>query len=135
MQLPFAAVVDDALMARPRNELLTPAQRISWAIEQSGRAGYSIAESIGCSHVAVHKWASGETEAGHIKAALLQKFADETGVEVRWLLTGEGPARSGYSKDLRPLVLLAREISDLPSEYAERAERVLRALLPEQLNH
>lgn len=110
---------------------LTAAQRIAWAIESSGKTQTAIAAEIGCSHAALSMWASAHTEADNIKAGLLQRFADATKVELRWLLTGEGPSRSAYSSNFSPLVLLAREVARADDELARQAERVLRAMLPE----
>jgi len=78
------------------HEPVTPAQRIGWAIENSGKTLEAIGAEIGCSHAALSMWRSGKTEATSIKAGLLQAFADATGVESRWLLTAEGPAVSRY---------------------------------------
>lgn len=112
------------------SELLTPAQRIAWAIEKSSKTLVHLAEEIGCSHAALSQWANARTEAENIKAGLLQRFADATSVEIRWLLTGEGPARSRYVTGPSALVLMAREIDSLDGEASRQAERVLRALLP-----
>lgn len=77
-------------------EFTTPAERIAFAIERSGMTLVSIAAKIGCSHAALSQWQSGKTDATHIKAGLLQAFADATNTDVRWLLTGKGPVVSRY---------------------------------------
>lgn len=123
-------------MARPASPTLTPAQRLTWAVAQSQRTLTDIAEHIGCSHAALSQWLAGKTEAENIKAALLQRFCDLTAVEMRWILTGEGPARSAYPTAAPPLVRLAQEISAEYPAAAEQAERVLRALMPKEIqNH
>lgn len=111
-------------------ELLTPAQRIAWAIEQSQKTLVHLADEVGCSHAALSQWSTAKTEADNIKAGLLQRFADATGVELRWLLTGDGPARARYVMESSALILMAREIDNLDGETSKQAERVLRALLP-----
>jgi transcriptional regulator with XRE-family HTH domain len=77
-------------------DLDTPAERISFAIERSEMTLEALAAKIGCSHAALSQWRSGKTEASHIKAGLLQAFADATTTDVRWLLTGKGPVVSRY---------------------------------------
>lgn len=68
--------------------------RIAWALEQSGKGQTQVAEAIGCTHSAISQWKSGTTR--KIDAQLLQAYADQVGVELRWLLTGERPVRSRY---------------------------------------
>jgi transcriptional regulator with XRE-family HTH domain len=77
--------------------MTTPAERIAFAIERSGMTLVAIAAKIGCSHAALSQWQSGKTDASHIKAGLLQAFADCTNTDVRWLLTGRGPIISRYA--------------------------------------
>lgn len=76
--------------------LNSPAERIAWAIERSGKTLHQLAEEIGCSHATLSQWQTGETIAANIKAGLLQAFADRTGTDVRWLLSGTGPIVSRY---------------------------------------
>lgn len=87
--LPYACGVD------PLN-FSSPAERIAWAIERSGKTLHQLADEIGCSHAALSQWQNGETNAANIKAGLLQSFADKTGTDVRWLLSGTGPIVSRY---------------------------------------
>ncbi len=68
--------------------------RIAYAVEQSGKSLERLAAEIGCSHVAISNWQTGKTV--EIKASLLLAFADATGFEYRWLLTGQGPVLSRY---------------------------------------
>lgn len=74
----------------------TAAERIALAIGRSGKTLEEIAEKIGCTHTALSYWRSGKTDPDGIKVGLLQRFADETGVELRWLVKGEGPMISRY---------------------------------------
>lgn len=115
-------------MARTQHPL-TASQRIAWAISESGKTLVAIAAEIGCSHAALSQWSTGKTEAENIKAGLLNRFADATHVEMRWLLTGQGPVRTSYPR-ATPLLLLVREVDELGDEASQQAERVLRALLP-----
>jgi transcriptional regulator with XRE-family HTH domain len=74
----------------------TPAERIAWAIDRSGKTLEQLAAEVGCSHAALSQWQTGATAAVNIKAGLLQAFADKTGTDVRWLLSGQGPVVSRY---------------------------------------
>lgn len=116
---------------KAKRDPLTPAQRISWAIENSGKTLVQLAEEVGCSHAALSQWSAGKTVAEHIKAGLLQRFADAVGVELRWLLTGEGHARSRYVAHHPALIQMAREIDSMDEPLPAQAERLLRALLPD----
>lgn len=129
MQARLLAAVHHSVVAS-QEPPLTASQRIAWAIDTSGKTLTALADEVGCSHAALSQWASARTEADNIKAALLQRFADATAVELRWLLTGEGPVRSAYATAYSPLVLLAREVAQLDDSLATQAERVLRAMLP-----
>lgn len=111
---------------------LTPAQRIGWAIRNSGKTLEAIADAIGCTHPTLSYWQTGVTDVENAKAMLLQRFADETGVEIRWILTGEGNVRRDYKQSVSPLELLARQVSAHDGPIADQAERVIRALMPEQ---
>jgi len=108
---------------------LTAAQRIAWAMENSGKTMTALAETVGCSHAALSQWASAVTEAENIKAGLLQRFADATCCELRWLLTGEGPVRSKYIAAAASLLMLAQEAATADDQTQRTAERVLRAIL------
>jgi transcriptional regulator with XRE-family HTH domain len=120
---------------KQKRELLTPAQRIAWAIAHSGKTLVQIAEEIGCSHAALSQWATGKTVAEHIKAGLLQRFADAVAVEIRWLLTGDGPARTHYPAHHQSFIAVAREIDEMEGPLPSQAERLLRALLPDNSSH
>lgn len=68
------------------------AQRIDWAIEQSGETISVLAERAGCTHASLSQWRHGRTS--NIRSDLLLKFADATGIDFRWLITGQGPVRA-----------------------------------------
>jgi transcriptional regulator with XRE-family HTH domain len=120
---------------KAKRDPLTAAERIAWAIENSGKTLVQIAEEIGCSHAALSQWASAKTVAENIKAGLLQRFADAVAVEIRWLLTGSGPARTRYPAHHHSLLEVAREIDAMEGPLPSQAERLLRALLPQESNH
>jgi transcriptional regulator with XRE-family HTH domain len=80
----------------PDVKLSTPHERVAHAIEQSGKTLEQLAAAIGCSHAALSQWQTGATNVLNIKAGLLQSFAEQTGTDVRWLLTGSGPMISRY---------------------------------------
>jgi transcriptional regulator with XRE-family HTH domain len=119
-------------MDHPTDELDTPAQRIQWAIDDSGKTLTQIADEIGCSHAALSQWATAKTIAENIKAGLLNRFSEVTGVRSTWLLTGREPVRDRYMAKHEQLMHLAREIDAMDDHTADQAERVLRALLPKQ---
>lgn len=75
----------------------TPAQRVARAIAQSGRKLEDLAGELGCTHATLSQWQRGTTNVCNAKADLLYRFAELTGTDVRWLLTGDGPAMSRYS--------------------------------------
>ena len=74
----------------------TPADRVAHAIRASGLTLEQIAEKIRCTHATLSQWQTGETNVANAKAGLLLRFAEATGTDVRWLLTGQGPAVSRY---------------------------------------
>jgi transcriptional regulator with XRE-family HTH domain len=78
------------------DDLDTPAKRIAYAIEKSEKTLEQLAEEIGCSHAALSQWQTGATNVANIKAGLLLAFSEKTGIDVRWLLTGDGPRVSRY---------------------------------------
>ena len=73
----------------------TMAARIGWAIDQSGYTTPALGERIGCTHAALSQWRNGHTTT--IRSDLLLKFADTTGIELRWLIEGAGPVRSRHA--------------------------------------
>jgi transcriptional regulator with XRE-family HTH domain len=77
-------------------KLSTPHERVGYAIAQSGKTLEQLAASIGCSHAALSQWQTGATNVLNIKAGLLQSFAEHTGTDLRWILTGSGPVISRY---------------------------------------
>lgn len=78
----------------PESKPETLAERIAWAVEHSGKTLERLGEESGCSHAAISQWQTGKTK--QIQSDLLLRFADATGVELRWLLTGAGPRLSRY---------------------------------------
>lgn len=91
----------------------TLAKRIAWAVERSGKTLEQLAEEVRCSHAAISQWQTGKTK--HIQSDFLLRFADATGVELRWLLTQEGPRVSRHTlteamdRVAEALAVLARE--------------------------
>jgi transcriptional regulator with XRE-family HTH domain len=112
-------------------EPLSPADRIRWAIDQSGLGLERIADEIGCTHSALSQWQTGKTNVANVKVGLLMAFCQVTGANITWLLTGDGPRLLTYSKGTTeaPLMAMARHIvQDLSPEVAATAYRVLTAL-------
>lgn len=108
-------------------DLVTPAQRIAWAIEQTGLTLEQLAEAVGCTHAALSQWRSGATDAANIKSGLLQAFADRTNTDVRWLLTGRGPVISRYS--MRPeLQRISSALAAMERNTPQQVETVIRMI-------
>lgn len=111
-----------------REEPNTTGERVAWAIERSGYKFEALAEQIGCTHATLSQWKSGKTDLGNAKMHLVHAFCEATGVNPTWLLTGDGPAISTYSKRAHPLILKAHELLKTRVELADTAERLLDAL-------
>lgn len=109
-------------------DLSSPADRVRWAVAQSGRRLEEIADTIGCTHSALSLWQTGGTAIENIKAGLLLRFCDYTGVSMRWILTGDGPRITSY----RPNAPLVEEAQHIVQEgapgTADVALRLLQAL-------
>lgn len=107
-----------------------PAQRVAWAIQHSGKTLEALGEEIGCSHVALSHWQRGTTSIYRAKAGLLVEFCRATGVNLDWVLTGNGPTLSRQPHVAEPpLVAQARHIAeDCSPEVAATAYRLLAAL-------
>ena len=109
-------------------ELLTPGQRVRWAIDHSQRTMQDIGAEIGCTHSALSQWANDHTNVENVKAALLTAFARATGVNVEWLLTGDGPAIVEYRRTESALVKFSRHIAQERPALEDTALRILQAL-------
>jgi transcriptional regulator with XRE-family HTH domain len=108
----------------------TQSERIAWAIEQSGRRLEDIAADVGCTHATLSQWQRGHTNMDHAKVGYLIAFARTTGVNLDWLLTGNGPRRDGIViREPSPLVKRAIELENDAPGLADTAERLLSALL------
>lgn len=115
-------------------EPLTPADRVRWAVDQSGHGLEYIADQIGCSHAALSFWQTGKTNIHNVKVGLLVEFCRVTGANLQWLLTGDGPRLTQYARppEEAPLMAAARHIvQDLPPSVAATAYKLLTALEPD----
>ena len=110
-------------------DLDTPASRIAHAIGQCGKTLETLAQEVGCTHAALSQWQTGSTNAANIKAALLSSFADATGTDVRWLLTGNGPAVSRYilTDELARLSAALKVLEDKAPWQVETVVRMVEA--------
>lgn len=117
----------------PREALL-PQDRIRWAIRHSGRRLQELAAAIGCTHAALSFWQNGRSDVRKIRAGLLLDFCRETGANVHWVLTGDGPRlapEAAAEASATPLLEAATHIAhDAAPEVVAAAELVLRALAP-----
>ncbi len=112
----------------------TPAERIRWAVEQSGLRLVDIAEHVGCTHSALSYWQTGATRAENIKAMHLLRFCEITGASPHWLMSGDGPRLTHYAKRSPGADLIATAehvVRDLGPEAAAVALRLLRTLDPQ----
>lgn len=105
--------------------------RVNWALEHSGKNVLSISQKIGCSHVALGNWKNNKVDSAAIRADMLMRFADETGTQWRWLLTGEGKAVVTPSISESPLMQRVSQALCVMEEYApynvEKAVQMLEA--------
>ena len=115
----------------------TPADRVRWAISHAQITLPELADQIGCSHSALSQWQTGETIIENVKAGLLFRFCERTGVSMRRLLTGDGPRVVAYPRRSEPPLLAAAAhiVNDLSPDTAALAERLLRALEPSAESH
>jgi len=60
-----------------------------------------------------------------MKAGLLQKFAEATGVEVKWVLTGTGPMISRYTRPA-DMQRIAAALQAMERTAPQRIETVIR---------
>jgi transcriptional regulator with XRE-family HTH domain len=113
-----------------QREFTSIGERIKWAIEQTGQNLTTIGEAIGCSHATLSQWQTGKTDMTNAKLGLVVAFCDYVGINLQWLLTGDGPVREKYASLDHPLVVEALHIAaDLP-HLADQACRVLVAMEP-----
>lgn len=110
-------------------EPLTAAQRVTWAKEHSGRTWEQLGAAVGCSHAALVLWGSGQTNLDNAKVHLVMAYARATGVNLQWLLTGDGPAVTTYRKTEHPLVEQARHLVEERPALAETGYALLQALV------
>jgi transcriptional regulator with XRE-family HTH domain len=109
-------------------EFETEAGRVRWAIEGSGRTLVQLAAEMGCTHATLSQWQTGSTGLAGAKVGLVIGFCKAVNINMQWLLTGEGPARSTYAAQESELVTEARLLVRERPELVESAYRVLRAL-------
>lgn len=110
-------------------DMTDPAGRIRWAVRNSGKTLQSIADTIGCSHATLSQWQTGVTTIEHVKVGLLVRFAAETGVNLQWLLSGDGQAITTYSPtENHDLLTQARYIVQEVPNMADAAASVLAAI-------
>lgn len=109
-------------------ELMTEAQRVTWAKEHSGRTWQQLGEAVGCSHSALVLWGKGQTALTNAKVHLVLAFAKATGVNVQWLLTGDGPAITAYPRHEHPVVEQARALVEERPALADTGYQLLRTL-------
>lgn len=108
----------------PPNDLLTPQQRIEWAIQWAkthrGMPPEALAQRCGVTRPGLLNWTSPETNIEKVGIGALRTFAQVLGLDLEWILSGAGQAWAApvTNKQTQRLVeelrLLAREE---PAEY------------------
>jgi transcriptional regulator with XRE-family HTH domain len=74
------------------------ADRLADAMQEAGINGRALAAVVGVQESAVSQWLSRKIK--EIKAQHAFAIADALGVEVRWLILGEGPRRTRIPPEL-----------------------------------
>jgi phage repressor protein C with HTH and peptisase S24 domain len=103
--------------------------RIALAIRQSGLAQYRLAAKIGVDKNTVSRWAKGRTVPDR---EALKPFADETGVDLEWLMTGKGEPSEVNTPFLD---LLEQNRPPDQSAFEENFSKGLRTLMAVQDRH
>lgn len=91
-------------MGSGKRDLTTPSDRIGWAIDQMKSRGIGLVElaaRMECTHATLSQWQNGQTNIDNAKVGLLIRFAQETGVSMKWILTGEGARIDNYGSSER----------------------------------
>ena len=110
-------------MGRPID---SEAARVTWAKHHSGRTWEQLADGVGCSHAGLPLWGSGKTSLSNAKLHLVLAFCRETGVNLPWLVSGEGTAIDRYA--IPPVVQEAHRLAVESPALADTGYRLLRAL-------
>lgn len=87
------------------SDMVTPdsdfADRLASAMDEAGMNGRGLAAAVGVKESAVSQWLSRKIK--EIKAQHAFAIADALGVEVRWLILGEGPRKPRIPPELLEL--------------------------------
>jgi SOS-response transcriptional repressor LexA len=89
--------------------MTTMAERISEAIDASGKQSHEIAVACGVTPASVTHWKNGSTKS--LKAVTAQKFSEVTGYREKWLTSGVGPKKEEVvdePSNVKPLVSKAK---------------------------
>jgi transcriptional regulator with XRE-family HTH domain len=108
---------------QPPINLLTPHERIAWALAMAKSRGHTperLAERCGISRPALLNWAKPETNILAVGVGPLRAFAAALGLDLNWLLDGSGSphalraSTSTLKTAMDDLAVLAKEE---PAEY------------------
>lgn len=107
----------------------TPAERVALAIQRSGKTLEQLAEALGCTHAMLSQWQTGGTNVANAKADLLYRFAEQTGTDVRWILTGRGPVISRYmlSSEMNRISTAIKAMEQREPRLVEHVVRMVEA--------
>ena len=82
-----------------------------------------LADKLGVSQKAISQWERGERD---IPTAILLKLHELTGVNLHWLLTGEGEPFTHPTEEDKELEEL---IKSIPSQYREHIKEIFKSIL------
>lgn len=123
--MPKAGSHTIADMGTDKPELATMGCRVAYAVRRSGLSVEAIADKIKISKQSIYQWIDGQTK--NIRNEYLFAFADVTGLNARWIATGEGPETQPRYEDQRIQHAL-RVMEALPDYAIDSAIRELDTL-------
>lgn len=118
------------------DHLFTAQDRIKWAMERAKRSGLSpeqLAEKVGVTRPALLHWQKETTDVMSVGVGPLRAFAQATGVNLEWVLTGRGDPLKTYTptEEIAALIdKLARLQREDPKDF-RMLERLINSALQE----
>ena len=120
--------------------LLSPQDRIRWAIEQAKKAGITpeeLAHKAGLSRPGMLHWTKETTCVDAVGVGPLRRFAQAARVNLDWMMTGKGPPAATSAQNIETAELaeaLALLANQEPAEYRVIA-RMIRAATEDHSDH
>lgn len=110
----------------------TLGQRVAEAIETADVEVAEVAKAADISPQAVYQWINGQSTS--LKGPSLAALAEITGFSARWILKGQGPKRTGYSRGSKRAALLTL-MQDMNDYQVEVLLKTAEALLHDPAEH